>query len=704
MKKIFSRIALFALTLATVACSKSDIDDISPIPDTPDTPAASERVSVTATIAGAEQTRVTLTPDTDDADQPIVKIDWNAEGETFAVINGSSKAVFEQTSGNNFEGTLPEGDGEGEPTYRGIYPASAASDDGCTFTIDLAEQTGALDESKTFMLATSDTGLDYSFQHTTALLRPTFKVGDEALSNAVITKVVVKNTTTACAIPCFAGTQATDTTGDIIINRPTPSADDIYIYMCKPYSGGEKIDVLVYATDNGIDKLYEGSINVPEGKSLTMGNLYTPTVILSEIVPSNTILYYATNKLGLKKFGTEGIDYTHTFADGVGRIIKKDGNWESLPDQAFASSTAGVTKIILPETITEVGVQAFAYINSLEEVIMPGVRTIRSGLGLEPFQNCSSLKRVEIPKIEEISPSTFYGLSALKEVVLPTSGSGYTVGDGAFSYCTNLNNINLSMATSLGNNCFAQCAALENVSLPEAMSLGNSCFSCCTALATVNLPKAESLGDYCFNECTAFKSVIIPEATSLGSYCFNECTLLSTITLPKVVSLGSYCFNECTLLSTITLPKVVSLGSYCFYKCNSLSTVTLPKVVSLGECCFESCADLESVDLPKAESLGLKCFNKCNSLQSVTLGENIATLNGPVFNFCGMLSSVTIKSLTPPTLEGADLFYYCTNLTKIYVPASAVDAYKDAWSDYAHLIEGDIWGDDILDNVIMVMP
>ena len=678
MKKTFSRIALFALTLATVACSKSDIDDISPIPDTPDTPAASERVSVTATIAGAEQTRVTLTPATDDADQPIVKIDWNAEDETFAVINGSSKAVFEQTSGNNFEGTLPEDDGEGEPTYRGVYPASAASDDGCTFTIDLAEQTGALDESKTFMLATSDTGLDYSFQHTTALLRPTFKVGDEALSNAVITKVVVENTTTTRAIPCFAGTPPTDTTGDIIINRPTPSADDIYIYMCKPYSGGEKIGVLVYATD----KLYEGFINVPEGKSLTMGNLYTPTVTLSEIAPSNTILYYATNELVLKKFGTEGTDYTHSFANGVGRIIKKDGNWESLPDQAFSMSGGGLTKVILPETITKVGVQAFAYINSLEEVIMPGVRTIRSGLGLEPFQNCSSLERVEIPKIEEIGASTFYGLSALKEVVLPTSGSGYTVGDGAFIYCTNLNNINLSMATSLGNNCFAECTALENVSLPEAMSLGNSCFSCCTALATVNLPKAESLGDYCFNECTAFKSVIIPEATSLGSYCFNECTLLSTI----------------------TLPKVVSLGSYCFYKCNSLSTVTLPKVVSLGECCFESCADLESVDLPKAESLGLKCFNKCYSLQSVTLGENIATLNGQVFNFCEMLSSVTIKSLTPPTLKGADWFNYCTNLTKIYVPASAVDAYKDAWSDYAHLIEGDIWGDDILDNVIMVMP
>ena len=678
MKKTFSRIALFALTLATVACSKSDIDDISPIPDTPDTPAASERVSVTATIAGAEQTRVTLTPATDDADQPIVKIDWNAEDETFAVINGSNKAVFEQTSGNNFEGTLPEDDGEGEPTYRGVYPASAASDDGCTFTIDLAEQTGALDESKTFMLATSDTGLDYSFQHTTALLRPTFKVGDEALSNAVITKVVVENTTTTRAIPCFAGTPPTDTTGDIIINRPTPSADDIYIYMCKPYSGGEKIGVLVYATD----KLYEGFINVPEGKSLTMGNLYTPTVTLSEIAPSNTILYYATNELVLKKFGTEGTDYTHSFANGVGRIIKKDGNWESLPDQAFSMSGGGLTKVILPETITKVGVQAFAYINSLEEVIMPGVRTIRSGLGLEPFQNCSSLERVEIPKIEEIGASTFYGLSALKEVVLPTSGSGYTVGDGAFIYCTNLNNINLSMATSLGNNCFAECTALENVSLPEAMSLGNSCFSCCTALATVNLPKAESLGDYCFNECTAFKSVIIPEATSLGSYCFNECTLLSTI----------------------TLPKVVSLGSYCFYKCNSLSTVTLPKVVSLGECCFESCADLESVDLPKAESLGLKCFNKCYSLQSVTLGENIATLNGQVFNFCEMLSSVTIKSLTPPTLKGADWFNYCTNLTKIYVPASAVDAYKDAWSDYAHLIEGDIWGDDILDNVIMVMP
>ena len=552
MKKIFSRIALFALTLATVACSKSDIDDISPIPDTPDTPAASERVSVTATIAGAEQTRVTLTPDTDDADQPIVKIDWNAEDETFAVINGSNKAVFEQTSGNNFEGTLPEGDGEGEPTYRGVYPASAASDDGCTFTIDLAEQTGALDESKTFMLATSDTGLDYSFQHTTALLRPTFKVGDEALSNAVITKVVVKNTTTARAIPCFAGTQATDTTGDIIINRPTPSADDIYIYMCKPYSGGEKIDVLVYATDNGIDKLYEGSINVPEGKSLTMGNLYTPTVTLSEIAPSNTILYYASAKLVLEKFGTEGTDYTHSFADGVGRIIKKDGNWESLPQYAFAASESGLTKVILPETITTVGLSAFRMNKYLEEVIMPGVTIIPTGGfgALTLFDRCSNLKRVEIPKIEEIGLKTFYGLSELQEVVLPTSGSGYKIRQEAFTKCTSLTKINLSMATSLG---------------PQS-------------------------------------------------------------------------------------------------------------------------------------------FDGCTFLQSVTLGENIATLYGEVFSNCSQLSSVTIKSLTPPTLEGADWFKNCPNLTKIYVPASAVDDYKDAWSDYAHLIEGDIWGDDILDNVIMVMP
>ena len=143
MKKIFFYITLITLTATTVGCSKSDIDDIQL-----STTIAGERITATATIAGSEQTRVTLTPNEDDATKPFIKVDWNTSGEEFAVVNGDNTKIFTQSEGNLFAGILPSG----TATYVGIYPASAASQNGI-FTIDIAEQTGELDENKTFMLS-----------------------------------------------------------------------------------------------------------------------------------------------------------------------------------------------------------------------------------------------------------------------------------------------------------------------------------------------------------------------------------------------------------------------------------------------------------------------------------------------------------------------------------------------------------------------
>ena len=76
--------------------------------------------------------------------------------------------------------------------------------------------------------------------------------------------------------------------------------DDIYIYLCKGYTAGEAINVLVYTTEAGEEKLYNGTITVPEGKSLALGNLYTPTIALSAVVAEpNTILYFANEKASL---------------------------------------------------------------------------------------------------------------------------------------------------------------------------------------------------------------------------------------------------------------------------------------------------------------------------------------------------------------------------------------------------------------------
>lgn len=55
------------------------------------------------------------------------------------------------------------------------------------------------------------------------------------------------------------------------------------------------------------------------------------------------------------------------------------------------------------------------------------------------------------------------------------------------------------------------------------------------------------------------------------------------------------------------------------------------------------------------------------------------------FGDCNSLSTVTFLGETPP-VHTDNVFYECTALSDIYVPAGSVDAYKETWSEYADKI------------------
>lgn len=731
MKKQLFRIALFATAVATIACTKSEIDD------TPTTPIAGEQISVTATIAGGQTTRVVLSPTTDDQSNPIVKVDWSESGETFAVINGEATETFTQTEGNSFEGALPAG----TANYIGIYPASAATDNS-SITFDIASQTGALDENKTIMLSARTTdGLSYSFQHLTALLRPAFKVGENTLSREVITKVVVKNTTTARTINCFAGTPATDTTGDITITR-TPSADNIYIYLCKGYSAGESIGVWVYTNEAGTEKWYEGAITVPEGKSLAMGNLYTPTIALTEgETPPNTIIYYASEKMHISQdttddyigFGAEDTHYTHTFANGIGRIRTIDGSdWTSLPALAFQYHTSGNDiKIILPKSITKVEYRAFYKATSFTEVIMPGVEIIADpddiGTANGVFKECTNLKRVYIPAIKSIGKTAFHKCTALEEVVLPTSGDGYIVGPYAFAQCSKLTNIDLRKATSISWSAFNECTSLTTVNLESAESIGEAAFSGCTELTSVNLPNVTDIrvsdnetiygiDQMAFADCSKLATITLPTGSSytgVGYTIMNHAfsgSGITTIDLSKIKAAEQYAFNNCSNLQSVTLPDTnYTLAYRTFGNCTSLATINnLSKATSLGDYCFYSCTSITAVDLSSATTLGKYCFKECSNLNQVYMSDKISTIGHMAFYNCSALESVTINRSEPPTIDGGNNGYYedCFGNShidlKIYVPSAVVNQYREAWKDYAKK-NGVKWGNGNINDIIVAI-
>lgn len=82
-------------------------------------------------------------------------------------------------------------------------------------------------------------------------------------------------------------------------------------------------------------------------------------------------------------------------------------------------------------------------------------------------------------------------------------------------------------------------------------------------------------------------------------------------------------------------------------------------------------------------------FASMRDLTSVTISDSITSIGGYAFNVCTSLVNITVEATTPPTL-GSSAFAN-TNNCLIYVPASAVDEYKNStstgWYEYASRIQ-----------------
>lgn len=87
-------------------------------------------------------------------------------------------------------------------------------------------------------------------------------------------------------------------------------------------------------------------------------------------------------------------------------------------------------------------------------------------------------------------------------------------------------------------------------------------------------------------------------------------------------------------------------------------------------------------------SIGDWAFSFCESLESVTIPKNIASIGNGAFAYGARGKVLYCKPITPPEFSSAH--HSSTYIAKIYVPHSAVDAYKNAygWNEYANKIEG----------------
>lgn len=180
-------------------------------------------------------------------------------------------------------------------------------------------------------------------------------------------------------------------------------------------------------------------------------------------------------------------------------------------------------------------------------------------------------------------------------------------------------------------------------------------------------------------------------ASFVRAYAFISNRCLTTVDLPMCKSVGSSAFYDCNKLTTVNLPVCSYINDNVFVYCNNLTTVDLPICSYVNYNVFRNCHNLTTVDLPVCSYIGNQAFESCYSLSSVNLP--VCSYIGEYgFRYCSSLSVAYIGTGldTVCVLRHPYVFFGCSALTSIYVPASLVESYKTAtnWISYSDKIVG----------------
>ena len=319
----------------------------------------------------------------------------------------------------------------------------------------------------------------------------------------------------------------------------------------------------------------------------------------------------------------------------------------------------------------------------------------------------STLQSITIPSsIEKIGAYAFYGCGALTTVIFEENSRLTSIGESAFSGCSQLQAIEIpNSVTSMGNGAFSGCSQLQAIEIPNSVtSMGRSAFSSCSALTTVIFEEngqLTSIEDTVFNSCTQLQTLELPNSvTSIGLYAFQDCSQLQSIEIPSsVTNITEYAFDGCTSLTTVTFEEnsqITNIDRYAFGQTNStiqyneyengqyLGSQSNPYLVLIGTTAaynitqftiHENCqliaggvlssrTSLQSIELPAGvKGISDSAFYRCSQLQSIELPAGLISIGDSAFYTCSRLSSVTIPSSV--TNIGRSAFNDCTSLTTV---------------------------------------
>ena len=346
---------------------------------------------------------------------------------------------------------------------------------------------------------------------------------------------------------------------------------------------------------------------------------------------------------------SEGLEYTLNH-DGVSYTVTGIGTCDDFEHLIIPSTYKG-----LP--VTGIGDRAFEY-KILEKVTLSeGIKTV----GDSAFSQCTDLEQIYLPEgLVSIGNTAFLNCRELRRVLIPNSVTN--MGAGVFMDCTSLSDITLSGSmTQLSRSMFAYCQALKSITIPQGITLiEEHAFAYCHYLKSVTVPSSLKKIEEDAFEDTPIVNVYLSD---LSAWCGIE--IVGHYASPIKPGATSYLNGQ--KMTSLRIPDgVTAIGKNAFMDATTLTDVVISAdVTSIGECAFYGCTGLTGIVIPdNVEHIGQAAFCSCTNLKDVTLSSGLTEIPAHTFSRSGVLS---IKIGNSITSIGKGAFQDCTALQRIEI-------------------------------------
>ena len=361
-------------------------------------------------------------------------------------------------------------------------------------------------------------------------------------------------------------------------------------------------------------------------------------------------------------------------------VLPNSDNPIDIYNNAFSGCTK-LTNVSLGTSIVELWDNVFKDCNALKTF----TSTNLSSIGLNTFAGCSSLCEINLNNgLKTIGESAFRNCTGLIKMSLPDSVTN--IGSFAFSGCTSLTEVGLSgKLQSVSTSLFENCSSLESICIPGSVnSFGSRSFKDCASLTSIIFEEGVDniYGYELFLNCS-FETVLLPASVSqlnLGSNMSRQTmwpTTLSTISVaesnPFFSSEDGILFTKdksllllCPSGKTGSVTVNVNVDAYAFYNSSLEHLVLSDGVTSIGDYTFANSALIDVIWTKTPDTVGTNVFYNCTKLNSITLPADLSRIYDGLFYNC---TSLVLTEL-PESVQyiGANAFRGCVHVNPTSLP------------------------------------